>query len=100
MRAARCTGAGARNEPQPSHGQHVNYDERGRWPRREKKVTAVVIHLPTPRPYTKAYPLHDPLPNLSLVTPSLRAAIAARLAVVVAITTALRPAALPFLLLL
>lgn len=96
MRAARCTGAGARNEPQPSHGQHVNYDERGRWPQREKKVTAVVIHLPPPRPYTKAYPL----PNLSLVTPSLRAAIAARLAVVVAITTALRPAALPFLLLL
>ena len=96
MRAARCTGAGARNEPQPSHGQHVNYDERGRWPQREKKVTAVVIHLPPPRPYTKAYPL----PNLSLVTPSLRAAIAARLAVVVDITTALRPAALPFLLLL
>ena len=96
MRAARCTGAGARNEPQPSHGQHVNYDEIGRWPQREKKVTAVVTHLPPPRPYTKAYPL----PNLSLVTPSLRAAIAARLAVVVAITTALRPAALPFLLLL
>ena len=67
-------------------------------PNARKKLpdTAVVTHLPPPRPYTKAYPL----PNLSLVTPSLRAAIAARLAVVVAITTALRPAALPFLLLL
>lgn len=55
-----------------------------------------MMHLPPPRPYPKAYPL----PSLSLIPPSLRAAIAAQLAVVVAITTALRPAALPFLLLL
>lgn len=62
---------------------------------RKKLQRSFYISLPLVR-YTKAYPL----PNLSLVTPSLRAAIAARLAVVVAITTALRPAALPFLLLL
>jgi len=62
---------------------------------RKKLPRSLHISLPLV-PYTKAYPL----PNLSLVTPSLRAAIAARLAVVVAITTALRPAALPFLLLL
>ena len=99
MRAARCTGAGARNEPQPSHGQiNVNYDEWPlSWPRREKSYRGRYTSPLPLRPYTKAA---YPFPNLSLVTPSLRAAIAARLAVVVAITTALRPAALPFLQLL
>jgi len=62
---------------------------------RKKLPRSLYISLPLVL-IPKAYPL----PNLSLVTPSLRAAIAARLAVVVAITTALRPAALPFLLLL
>jgi hypothetical protein len=63
---------------------------------RKKLPRSLYISLPLVLIPNKAYPL----PNLSLVTPSLRAAIAARLAVVVAITTALRPAALPFLLLL